>query len=88
MSSVFVADMRSLGAVTCVLCDQASSQLRRQADFLVEFETGGDDRILGPLYLPTIHYLAYHRSLVEGLDPDQPKNLAYWIDTSAGMIPS
>jgi len=80
----FIADMHALGAVTCVLCDQASPQLKQQADFLVEFQTGGDDRSLGPLYLPAIHYLAYYRSLAEGLDPDRPENLAYWIDTSGG----
>jgi glucosamine 6-phosphate synthetase-like amidotransferase/phosphosugar isomerase protein len=80
----FIADMHALGAVTCVLCDQASPQLKQQADFLVEFQAGGDDRSLGPLYLPAIHYLAYYRSLAEGLDPDRPENLAYWIDTSGG----
>ena len=29
----------------------------------------------GPLYLPPLQFLAYHRALTLGLDPDQPRNL-------------
>jgi glucosamine--fructose-6-phosphate aminotransferase (isomerizing) len=77
-----VADMHTLGAYTFVICDQASPEVQAHADSLLEFKTGWDDCSLGPLYLPVIHYLAYYRSLSEGLDPDKPPNLAYWIDTS------
>jgi glucosamine--fructose-6-phosphate aminotransferase (isomerizing) len=77
-----MADMQALGVFTFVLCDRANPDLQAHADSLLEFQTGWDDRSLGPLYLPVIHYLAYYRSLAEGLDPDKPPNLAYWIDTS------
>jgi len=36
----------------------------------------------GPLYMPAIQYLAYYRSLALGLNPDQPRNLSYWVNTS------
>lgn len=78
-----VADMHELGASTFVLCDRADTDLRGFSDYLLEFNTGWDDKSLGPLYMPPIHYLAYYRSLSAGLNPDEPQNLAYWIDTSA-----
>ncbi len=77
-----IHDMQDKGAVTCVICDQASNELRAHADYLLEFRTGGDDLSVGPLYLPPIQFLACYRSLSLGLNPDQPQNLAYWIDTS------
>lgn len=79
----FLRDMKRLGATTLALCDQASPSLRHQADYLLEVGPDLDDRTRGPLYMPAIQALAACRALALGLNPDHPRHLSYWIDTSA-----
>ncbi|MBN1264682.1 MAG: SIS domain-containing protein [Anaerolineales bacterium] len=79
----FVTEMKALGATTVVLCDQAGPELRHAADILVEFNAGLSDFAAGPMYLPVIQTAAYYHAHTLGLNPDEPRNLSYWIDTSS-----
>jgi len=79
----FVCEMNALGATTVVLCDQADSELRSAADILVEFNAGLSDFANGPLYLPVIQTAAFYHARSLGHNPDEPRNLSYWIDTSS-----
>lgn len=78
----FVHDMKSLGGITWVLCDQADEPIRESADYLLEIGSGLSELARGILYMPAVQYMAYYRSLSCGLNPDQPRNLSYWVDTS------
>lgn len=78
----FVRDMKARGATILVLCDQASQILRAEADYVLEVGADLDARTRAPLYMPTIQTLAACRSLALGLDPDRPRHLSHWIDTS------
>ncbi len=68
-------EMRGLGAQTLALVEDASVLPNRSADFTIELRSGLDEWERGPLYLPVIQQLAYHRALAKGLDPDRPNNL-------------
>ena len=78
----FLSDMRALGGVSWAICDKADDDLRGCADYLLELNSGLSELARGPLYMPAIQYLAYYRSLALGLNPDQPRNLSYWVNTS------
>jgi glutamine---fructose-6-phosphate transaminase (isomerizing) len=78
----FLSDMRAFGGVTWAICDKAGDDLRSCADYLLELNSGLSELARGPLYMPAVQYLAYYRSLALGLNPDQPRNLSYWVNTS------
>jgi glucosamine--fructose-6-phosphate aminotransferase (isomerizing) len=78
----FLGDMRAFGGVTWAICDRADDELQGHTDYLLELNSGLSELARGPLYLPAIQFLAYYRSLGLGLNPDQPPNLSYWVNTS------
>jgi len=80
--SKFIGDMKSLGGFTWVICDQADDQIRENADYFLEINSGLGELTRGVLYMPAVQYMAYYRSLSRGLNPDEPRNLSYWVDTS------
>jgi glutamine---fructose-6-phosphate transaminase (isomerizing) len=68
-------DMQELGARTLALVEDGSVFADWQADHVVELRSGLNEWERGPLYLPVLQRLAYHRALTKGLDPDRPHNL-------------
>lgn len=78
----FLRDMKSLGAVIWALCDRANDALRTETDHVLELNSGLSELARGPLYMPAVQYMAYYRSLSRGLNPDEPRYLSYWVDTS------
>jgi glucosamine--fructose-6-phosphate aminotransferase (isomerizing) len=68
-------DMKELGARTLALAEDASLFAGWQPDHVVELHSGLDEWERGPLYLPIVQRMAYHRALAKGLNPDRPRNL-------------
>jgi glucosamine--fructose-6-phosphate aminotransferase (isomerizing) len=68
-------EMQGLGARTLALVEDGPASTGGQADDVVELHSGVDEWERGPLYLPLLQRLAYHRSMAKGLDPDRPNNL-------------
>jgi glucosamine--fructose-6-phosphate aminotransferase (isomerizing) len=68
-------DMKELGARTLALAEDASLFAGWQPDHVVELRSGLDEWERGPLYLPIVQRIAYHRAIAKGLDPDRPRNL-------------
>jgi len=67
-------DAKELGARTLALVEESASTCWL-AEHVVELRSSLNEWERGPLYLPVVHRLAYHRAVVKGLDPDRPKNL-------------
>jgi len=78
----FLRDMKALGGVTWALCDRDDGTLQAHADHVLELNSGLGELVRGPLYMPAVQYMAYYRSLSRGLNPDEPRHLSYWVDTS------
>ena len=78
----FLRDMKALGGVIWALCDRADKELHAYTDYVLELNSGLNELVRGLLYMPAVQYMAYYRSLAQGLNPDQPRNLSYWVDTS------
>jgi glucosamine--fructose-6-phosphate aminotransferase (isomerizing) len=70
-----LTDMKELGARTLALAEDASLFAGWQPDHVVELRSGLDEWERGPLYLPIVQRIAYHRALAKGLNPDRPRNL-------------
>jgi glucosamine--fructose-6-phosphate aminotransferase (isomerizing) len=68
-------DMEGLGAHTLALVEDGSALTEWRPDHVIELRSGLDEWERGPLYLPALQRLAYHRAVAKGLDPDQPHNL-------------
>lgn len=67
--------MKELGARTLALTEQHEGMDWQGIDRVVTLESGLDEWTRGPLYLPLIQWMAFHRALAKGLDPDHPVNL-------------
>jgi glucosamine--fructose-6-phosphate aminotransferase (isomerizing) len=73
-------DMQRLGGRTLALVEDAAALSGWRADHAVELRSGLDEWERGPLYLPVIQRLAYHRAVAKGLDPDRPNNLTAVVE--------
>lgn len=73
-------DMKKLGAKVLALADDASSADYDGLDFIIQLKTGLTVWERGILYLPTIQWIAFHRALAKGLDPDRPVNLSAVVE--------
>jgi len=73
-------DMQGLGARTLALIEDGSVFTDGQADHVVELRSGLDEWERGPLYLPVLQRMAYHRAVAKGLDPDRPHNLTAVVE--------
>jgi glucosamine--fructose-6-phosphate aminotransferase (isomerizing) len=67
--------MKRLGARTLALAETAGAYDWSGVDRVIELRSGLDEWERGALYLPLIQWIAFHRSLAKGLDPDSPVNL-------------
>ncbi len=70
-----LAEVRGMGARTLVVAEEPG-QASLPADYAVYLESGLPDALRGPLYLPVLQLMAYHRAMAKGLDPDAPRNLS------------
>jgi glucosamine--fructose-6-phosphate aminotransferase (isomerizing) len=68
-------DVKRLGARTLALVEDEARLAGWTADHVVELCSGLGEWERGPLYLPPVQHLAYHRAMAKGLDPDRPINL-------------
>jgi glucosamine--fructose-6-phosphate aminotransferase (isomerizing) len=73
-------EMKAKGARTLALCERRGDQDWSGVDDVVEIRSGLSEWERGALYLPAIQWLAYHRALAKGLDPDHPVNLSQVIE--------
>jgi glucosamine--fructose-6-phosphate aminotransferase (isomerizing) len=73
-------DMEELGACTLTLVEDSSACTDWQAAHVIELRSGLDEWERGPLYLPPLQRLAYHRAVAKGLDPDRPQNLTAVVE--------
>jgi glucosamine--fructose-6-phosphate aminotransferase (isomerizing) len=76
----FLEDMKAFGGLTWAICDRACEGL--QVDYILELNSGISQFARLPLYLPAVQFMAYYRALSQGLNPDQPRQLSYWVDTT------
>ena len=78
-------NMKKLGGKVLILCDKDNLGFNKVADYVLELNTTLGDGIRDILYMPTIQFMAYYRSLSVGCDPDKPNNLFYYVKLNSGI---
>lgn len=68
-------EMRRLGSRTLALVERRGSHDWSGVDTVIELGSGLEDGECAVLYLPILQWIAFHRALAKGLDPDRPTNL-------------
>ena len=71
--------MKELGGSVLVICDKGGPEFSGKADYLVELGSGLGDGVRNILYMPVLQFMASYKSRAEGNDPDNPKNLFYFV---------
>ncbi len=69
------AELKQLGAATCVVVNRATPQLQKNADLLVELALDGPEFARYAVSAIPAHLLGTSIGLRKGLNPDAPKNL-------------
>jgi glucosamine--fructose-6-phosphate aminotransferase (isomerizing) len=77
--------MKQLGGKLFVLCERGGAEFEECADYMLELKSGLGDGMRNVLYMPSIQFMAYERSLSRGQDPDNPKNLYYYVELEHGL---
>jgi glutamine---fructose-6-phosphate transaminase (isomerizing) len=72
-------EMKAQGARLLAFCERRGKLDWSGIDEVIEIESGLDDWSRPFLYLPVIQWIAYHRSLARGMNPDSPGSLAQVI---------
>ena len=79
----FLRVLKGLHGNLLAVCDQADDDVRANAGYVAEMNSGLPDFVRDILYLLPIHFLACFKSLLRGLDPERPANLSYWVETTS-----
>lgn len=79
-----LAEMRAMGARTLAVTPLPVDA--DAADDQIILPDGLTDVERGPLYLPVLHLMAYHRTLSKGLNPDKLQNLNAYVSLDLSAI--
>jgi len=69
------AELKELGAATCVIANRATPDLRKNSDLLIELALDGPEFARYAVSAIPAHLLGTSVGLRKGLNPDAPKNL-------------
>lgn len=70
-----IKEMHDLGAKILVICDNVTSDIKNNADFIIELNSGMLQFENLILYLPIAQFIGYYQAIKKGLNPDKPQNL-------------
>jgi len=73
-------EMKELGAELLIFGDKVPQKFYELTENIVDLGENVNEWIRGILFLPVIQSLSYYRALKKGLDPDNPKNLTYFVE--------
>jgi glucosamine--fructose-6-phosphate aminotransferase (isomerizing) len=73
--TTLLAELKKVGAATCVIVDRATPDLKKDSDLLVELALDGPEFARYAVTAIPAHLLGTAVGLRKGLNPDAPKNL-------------
>lgn len=79
--AAFLKDMFALDGIVWGICDKSDVNIKNATHYVLELNSNLSELARLPLYLPAVQYMAYYRALSLDLNPDEPHNLSYWIET-------
>ena len=87
--TILCAELKELGAATCVVVNRATPELQKHADLLIELALDGPEFARYAVSAIPAHLLGTSIGLRKGLNPDAPKNLtrAVVLSSDGGRPP-
>ena len=76
---ILVKEMSRLGPKILVICDRSNDEIETYADYVVDLRSGLSEFARLILCMPITQLMGYYRSVANGLDPDNPKNLTHVV---------
>lgn len=73
-------EMKDFGASLLVFGDVVPDEFHKITDNVVSLGNILSEWIRGIVFLPVIHFISFYKALKKGLDPDNPKNLTYFVE--------
>ena len=73
-------EMKELGGNLLIFGDIVKKEFYKLSENIVNLEEKINEWIRGILFLPIIQLLSYYKAIKKGLDPDNPKNLTYFVE--------
>lgn len=73
-------EMKDLGANLLILGDFVPEKFYSLSENIVDINIGMSEWIRGILFLPIIQLICYYKAIKKGMDPDNPKNLSYFVE--------
>jgi glucosamine--fructose-6-phosphate aminotransferase (isomerizing) len=71
-----IMEMKARGAKIISVCEEGDKEVIRLSDEVIEMPKGIPEALSPIPYIVPLQLLAYELSLLKGLDPDKPRNLA------------
>ena len=73
-------EMKGLGGNLLIFGDVVPDKFYSLTDNIVDLGENINEWIRGILFLPVIQLMCYYKAIKKGLDPDNPKNLTYFVE--------
>lgn len=73
-------EMKKLGGNLLIFGDMVPKEFYELTENIVDLGENINEWIRGILFLPVIQLLCYYKAIKKGLDPDNPKNLTYFVE--------
>jgi len=71
-----IMEMKARGARIISICEEGDEEVKSLSDDFIELPRGIPE-VLSPVpYVVPLQLLSYHLTVLKGLDPDMPRNLA------------
>ena len=74
-------EVKARGAVIIVLCRKGTVFSENTVDYSFEIDSVLDDMLLPLPTVAALQLIAYYTSVLRGIDPDKPRNLAKSVTT-------
>lgn len=73
-------EMKDLGGNLLILGDSVPKGFYTLTENIVDINVGMSEWIRGILFLPIIQLMCFYKAIKKGMDPDNPKNLSYFVE--------
>jgi glucosamine--fructose-6-phosphate aminotransferase (isomerizing) len=71
-----IMEMKSRGAHIISICEEGDEAIKRLSDEVIEVPKGVPEELSPIVYVLPLQLMSYYLSVMKGLDPDKPRNLA------------
>jgi len=77
--TILIKEINKLGVKVVVICEYPDDEIETYADYVIDLRSELSEFARLILYMPITQLMGYYRSIANGLDPDNPRNLTHVV---------